>query len=71
MKKLIVFVSLIFCFVFLLPLSGAFANDVDYTISHYDATFELVPNNLGELCDVAVTLEITYNIKQGCTLPTN
>lgn len=35
---------------------------VAYDISRYIATFELIPNNSGKLEDVAVTLDITYNI---------
>jgi len=37
-------------------------NTVAYDINRYISTFELIPNNSGKLEDVAVTLDITYNI---------
>ena len=46
------------------PVTLAFAEEV-YTLSHYEATFELAPNSAGKLHDVAVTLVITYNITSG------
>lgn len=39
--------------------------EAEYTISHYEATFELVPDSAGELCDVAVTLVVTYDVTSG------
>lgn len=61
------FITLALLLVILLsPVTLAFAEEV-YTLSHYEATFELTPNSAGhaELRDVAVTLVITYNITSG------
>ena len=35
----------------------------DYRVSRYVVTFEVVPNRRGELCDVRVTLEVTYDVR--------
>ena len=35
----------------------------DYHVSRYVVTFEVVPNSAGELRDVHVTLEVTYDVR--------
>ena len=35
----------------------------DYHVSRYVVTFEVVPNSAGELRDVRVTLEVTYDVQ--------
>jgi len=58
-------IYLIICLSLLLfctPMVGA---EPIYTVSRYIATFELVPDDKNKLRDVAVKLEITYDVESG------
>jgi len=63
--KLKVLIFLTFLLVVLVPPGVLHAAEADYYISHYEATFKLVPDTAGELRDVEVTLFITYSITNG------
>lgn len=65
MRKMKIPASLILALVALALVATPAVAAPSYTISHYEATFELVPDGAGKLRDVAVTLYITYDITSG------
>ena len=58
--RLLMAAGLIFLALGSLGLDVAYA---DYRVSRYDVTFEVVPNSAGQLRDVRVTLEVTYDVR--------
>lgn len=58
--RMVIVISLVALLLGQIGLGVAYA---DYHVSRYIVTFEVVPNSAGELRDVRVKLEITYDVQ--------